>query len=93
MNGELTCYSHPGVEGMVAGGLLMQLRGNRLARGRVQTAGVPGRREGPRGGVVARTRGRVAAYEAAVATDPRALRSARGRTDDRIALAVRPRGR
>lgn len=93
MVSSLTCYSHPGVEGMVGGGLLVQLRGNRLARGRVQTAGVPGRREGPRGAVVARTRGRVAAYEAAVAADPRAFRGARGRTDHRIALAGRPRGR
>lgn len=52
---KLTCYSHPGVEGMVGGGLLMELGCHRLTRGRVEIAGVPGGREGPRGSIVART--------------------------------------
>lgn len=88
----LTCYGHPGVERVIWGGLLVQLRGHRLTRGRVQAAGVPRRRgERSRGAVVAGTRCRVAAYEAPIAADPRALRRARGRAHHRVALTVASR--
>lgn len=72
---------------MIAGRLLVQLRGHRLVRRGVKAAGVPGR-EGPGRAVVAGTRGRVAADEAAVAGDPGALGGARGGAHHRVVLAV-----